>query len=239
MISKKLMISIVVVMLIFLAVGAEASTVLTYEDLGFIPPMGWYGPIGGPPPYDGVTGGPGWGIATYAWYAAPYNGISPFSGTLPTLPNGLGNTSFTPPPQDPLVSIPQTNFFYNYNGTLQATVSTTPINFVSAYFWAFNINNAKDSNLSATTLTINGYLGGPSGTLRGTQTITLTDQPTLVTLNINDIDYGTFTRNGTSGNQFMWGLDNVKISTVPIPVAFWLLGSGLAGLVGIRRRFKN
>jgi large repetitive protein len=37
-----------------------------------------------------------------------------------------------------------------------------------------------------------------------------------------------------------WGIDNVIISdnasSVPIPAAFWLLGSGLVGLVGLRKR---
>jgi len=35
------------------------------------------------------------------------------------------------------------------------------------------------------------------------------------------------------------GLDNVNISTVPIPAAIWLLGSGLVGLVGVRRRMRK
>lgn len=34
-------------------------------------------------------------------------------------------------------------------------------------------------------------------------------------------------------------IDNVRISAVPIPAAAWLLGSGLIGLIGIRRRFKK
>jgi hypothetical protein len=35
------------------------------------------------------------------------------------------------------------------------------------------------------------------------------------------------------------GLDNVQINAVPIPAAVWLLGSGLVGLVAIRRRMKK
>jgi hypothetical protein len=34
----------------------------------------------------------------------------------------------------------------------------------------------------------------------------------------------------------VYHLDNVDVTPTPIPAAFWLLGSGLAGLVGIRRR---
>ena len=32
------------------------------------------------------------------------------------------------------------------------------------------------------------------------------------------------------------GIDNVQLSAIPIPGAFWLLGSGLLGLVGIRKK---
>ena len=34
-------------------------------------------------------------------------------------------------------------------------------------------------------------------------------------------------------------ISSVQVSTVPIPAAVWLLGSGLVGLIGIRRRFKK
>jgi len=33
--------------------------------------------------------------------------------------------------------------------------------------------------------------------------------------------------------------DDIRVSSVPIPGALWLLGSGLIGIVGIRRKFKN
>jgi hypothetical protein len=32
---------------------------------------------------------------------------------------------------------------------------------------------------------------------------------------------------------------DVGAPTVPVPAAFWLLGSGLIGLIGLRRRFKK
>ena len=38
---------------------------------------------------------------------------------------------------------------------------------------------------------------------------------------------------------FSTGEFGVKVETVPIPAAVWLLGGGLLGLVGLRRRFKS
>jgi PEP-CTERM motif len=46
----------------------------------------------------------------------------------------------------------------------------------------------------------------------------------------------------TSGDiyYFTHGLfDNIRISTVPVPGAVWLFGSGLFGLVGFRRKYKK
>ena len=42
--------------------------------------------------------------------------------------------------------------------------------------------------------------------------------------------------NGTFSSQKVYSGDVVKSSTVPIPGAAWLLGSGLAGLIGLKRR---
>ena len=41
---------------------------------------------------------------------------------------------------------------------------------------------------------------------------------------------------------YLWSNDNVKgisLSTVPLPGAVWLLGSGLIGIVGVRRKFEK
>lgn len=40
-------------------------------------------------------------------------------------------------------------------------------------------------------------------------------------------------------NAYGPALDNVRLSAAPIPSAVWLLGSGLIGIVGIRRKFKK
>jgi hypothetical protein len=52
----------------------------------------------------------------------------------------------------------------------------------------------------------------------------------------SDLAFNTVTFN-TSNNDG-YGIDNISVgSPTPIPGAIWLLGSGLIGLVGIRRRF--
>ena len=43
----------------------------------------------------------------------------------------------------------------------------------------------------------------------------------------------------TSGSGFGLGFDNFNTSTVPIPAAVWLFGSGLIGLIGVARRKKT
>jgi hypothetical protein len=44
---------------------------------------------------------------------------------------------------------------------------------------------------------------------------------------------------GTGGGIVDAGLFGLEIATVPIPGAIWLLGSGLIGIVGIRRKLKK
>ena len=46
---------------------------------------------------------------------------------------------------------------------------------------------------------------------------------------------GTYTWTWGSGNT----ADSLTLEVVPIPAAVWLLGGGLIGLLGLRKRFKN
>ena len=41
---------------------------------------------------------------------------------------------------------------------------------------------------------------------------------------------------GAGSDQGSFALDNIKVSTVPVPAAVWLFGSGLLGLAGVARR---
>lgn len=40
-------------------------------------------------------------------------------------------------------------------------------------------------------------------------------------------------------NPLGYGLDDISVNAVPIPGAIWLLGSGLIGLIGMRRKFRK
>ena len=49
-----------------------------------------------------------------------------------------------------------------------------------------------------------------------------------------------FLLEANSADETIW-IDNIKLegTTVPVPAAVWLLGSGLIGLIGFRRKFDN
>jgi hypothetical protein len=44
---------------------------------------------------------------------------------------------------------------------------------------------------------------------------------------------------GKEGDKIIFAIGNNPNAVVPIPGAVWLLGSGLIGIVGLRRRFKK
>ncbi len=50
-----------------------------------------------------------------------------------------------------------------------------------------------------------------------------------------DSETTTISLTGTTGSQYI-GLDNVSVSAVPVPAALWLFGSGLIGLIGMKRK---
>ncbi len=56
-----------------------------------------------------------------------------------------------------------------------------------------------------------------------------------VTMTVNDCGWG-----GHGGAAFLDGIGTAPLPSVPVPGAIWLLGSGLAGLVGMtRKRVRN
>jgi hypothetical protein len=126
------------------------------------------------------------------------------------------------------------NAAYN-GGTGNATVTITSsgvFDFTSAYFWKWTQNNAGQS-WSAMSLAVSAFLNDVQ--VGSTQTITLASSPASVNLGFSGIDEIRFT---TAANKY-WMMDNANMAPVPIPPTVWLLGSGLIGLVGLRRRFNK
>jgi hypothetical protein len=52
------------------------------------------------------------------------------------------------------------------------------------------------------------------------------------------VDFGGIAQSIQFGTAQLAGIDNVTIAPVPLPAAFWLLGSSLLGLTGVARRRK-
>ncbi len=116
---------------------------------------------------------------------------------------------------------------------------STPVNDLS--FYAMDIDG---TGTYAETLTASVY-DNSSNLL---QTITITSNlndpdtgdgiATPVAFTVNNISSLTVTISNQAGSA-AWALDDLSYTPVPIPAAVWLLGSGLIGLVAVRRKHNN
>ena len=118
-----------------------------------------------------------------------------------------------------------------HHGAAQVMISSaTKFNFDGAYFATLT---RKDNNnyFGATSLTITGKLGA---TEKGTITIDLSPGPLVwYDVNFEGIDTLIFEASGPVGRYFL--MDNFVASQVPLPPSLLLLGTGILGLVGLRK----
>jgi len=160
-------------------------------------------------------------LGSYTW-AGPTGDVNPESWAYTQRSGVFSYTGAAP--QTVIVTIP-----YALKYVLDATQAPD----VYAYGFAqiyYSISRDKMGRLPgqssggdeyASDLALNGkYILSDPGKEKGTLSFQLTFYP------------------GNTGTITLGTYSNASASAVPIPAAVWLLGSGLLGLVGIRRRMK-
>ena len=125
------------------------------------------------------------------------------------------------------------NFYSPF--VVKVTSNTVYFHGVNEYI-EFRMVDGSRFNLLSLDLFTNGYYGRTLETSAGA-VLALPNTSGHVSFSGQEYSNLEWFRAGTG--WFATELDNITFSAVPIPSAIWLLGSGLVGLVVIRRRFRK
>ena len=104
----------------------------------------------------------------------------------------------------------------------------------------FSINSPMSpayTLLSQTSPNTTGFTGfNNNGQVNAT--IALGSLPPAAAGNLRYLVFGLSEHANTATNSAV-GIDNIKVSAVPVPAAVWLFGSAMLGMIGMRRRHQS
>lgn len=153
-----------------------------------------------------------WSVVLYNGNGGAQYGSIALSGTIPNQQNGFGTVSFSRPGIQ--------------NGApdgMALVDSSTVFQFIS-YEGAFTAVDGPAAGMTSTDIGVSESSSAPVGSSLG-----LTGGPGATSAD--------FAWTNFSANTF--GAINSGQTFVPLPGAVWFLGSGLIGLVGLRKKFKK
>lgn len=146
--------------------------------------------------------------------AAPYGVSAPDASHYVTVPESTSSS-----PLSATATLGGTGTYYNYFGLWWGSVDT------------YNtITFLKDGT---EVLSLTGSQVITPTAANGNQTAPSTN------LYVNFLGLDDFNQVMLTSTQYAFEADNMTVNPVPIPAALWLLGSGIIGLVGIRKKQRK
>ncbi len=140
------------------------------------------------------------------------------------------------------------DYNYSYNGTTDFGYNITSTNSELAYM--YNVNLGLKDYVSATNVTQASTFGVfGNGTTGGQKSFALVQNlqsyaywsgaeysPGSGSAWVFSTDFGYQLNYGKDGQLYAWAVRSGDVSPVPVPGAVWLFGSGLLGLMGLKKR---